>query len=61
MKKISSLILFLVSLFSFAQAPVPGGQSLRTPIDMYQIILVIAAVLLMVGAIAYKKLSVKKA
>ncbi|MBV7440464.1 hypothetical protein KRX57_03455 [Weeksellaceae bacterium TAE3-ERU29] len=42
-------------------APGPGGHPNRTPIDTNEIILIIAAVLLTVGVIAYKKLSLKKA
>lgn len=61
MKKgiLTSLMFFLLK-YSFAFNINPGKKP-GAPIDTYQIVLIVAAVLLTVGVVAYKKLSLKKA
>ena len=60
MKKgiLASLMLLLLQAYSLAETT---GEGPGAPIDTNEIILIIAAVLLTVGVIAYKKLSLKKA
>ncbi|MRJ07671.1 hypothetical protein EDL99_02055 [Ornithobacterium rhinotracheale] len=70
MKKISLLSMFLLSSLSFAQlyvdpgsdgyAPVTGGPRPVAPIDTNAIILIVAAVVLIIAMVAYKKMTASK-
>lgn len=64
MKKICVLLLAIISyvpLFADGiDAPVPGGNVVA-PIDTNSIILVIAAIVLIIAMVAYKKISKKVA
>lgn len=60
-KKIFSVLFtFLGVGLILAQNPGTGFGELPAPIDTYEVVLIIVAVLLTVGVVAYKKLSIKK-
>ncbi|MGQ3577911.1 hypothetical protein ACT72X_08935 [Ornithobacterium rhinotracheale] len=74
MKKISLLSMLMLSSLSFAASggepggisgnggwPVPGGPRPVAPIDTNAIILIVAAVVLIIAMVVYKKVSAKVA